>query len=345
MTNSPAFDLRLAAGGFTLALFTVLAACGTNDGDTVGYAETDPADVAVDGEPPFRISLAQWSLNKRYREQGGDPYDFPAEAREMGFDGVEYVSQLYADDLAADDATQEEHDAAVSAVFAELHARAESAGIEEVLIMVDGEGELAAVDEEQREAAVANHRAYVDAASASGIPTIRVNAGGESLRAEAGPEVAHEQAVKSLSELGAYAAERDVNVVVENHGGYSSDPTWMRDVMAAVDMDNVGVLPDFGNFCRRRVNPTVWEEGCADEVPADSIYAAVGMWMPYAHAVSAKSYAFDDSGAETKIDYARMLDTVLAYGYDGFVGIEYEGDGLGEAEGIVATRRLLEEQM
>ena len=345
MTNTPAFDLRLAAGGFTLALFTLIAACGTNDGDTVGYAETDPADVAVDGEPPFRISLAQWSLNKRYREQGGDPYDFAAEAREMGFDGVEYVSQLYAEDLAGDDATQEEHDAAVAEVFAELHARAESAGIEEVLIMVDGEGELAAVDEEQRAAAVANHRAYVDAASASGIPTIRVNAGGESLRAEAGPEIAHEQAVESLSELGAYAAERDVNVVVENHGGYSSDPTWMRDVMAAVAMDNVGVLPDFGNFCRRRVNPTVWEEGCADEVPADSIYVAVGMWMPYAHAVSAKSYAFDDSGAETKIDYARMLDTVLAYGYDGFVGIEYEGSELGEAEGIVATRRLLEEQM
>lgn len=340
--------LRAAPAALPLAAGALICfACGTNDGDTVGYAETDPADVALadDTEDPFRISLAQWSLNKRYRNEGGDPYDFPAEAKEMGFDGVEYVSALYAADLADEDADQAEHDAAVLAVFDELHARAESAGIEEVLIMVDREGELAAVDESEREAAVANHRAYIDAAAASGIATIRVNAGGESLRAAAQPAVAHAQAVKSLSELGAYAAERGVNVVVENHGGYSSDPTWMRDVMAAVDMDNVGVLPDFGNFCRRRVNPTVWEEGCADEVPADSIYAAVGMWMPYAHAVSAKSYAFDEAGAETKIDYARMMDTVLAYGYDGFVGIEYEGDELGEAEGIIATRRLLQEQM
>ena len=329
----------------------LLAACGALTADP---AAADPVagGPATDAEAPFRISLAQWSLHKRYLPEGvmggtasGDPYDFPADAKALGVGGVEYVSALYAADLAPAGADQAGHDAAVAAVFAELHRRADSVGVDEVLIMVDREGELAALDEAERAAAVANHRAYVDAAAASGIPTIRVNAGGESLRAVATPAEAHAQAVKSLSELGAYAAPKGVNVVVENHGGYSSDPAWLRDVMAAVAMENVGILPDFGNFCRRRNNPTVWEEGCADAVPADSIYAAVGMWMPYAHAVSAKAYAFDDAGAETTIDFARMIDTVLARGYTGYVGIEFEGDGLTEPEGIAATKALLEGQM
>ena len=113
----------------------LIAACGTNDGDTVGYAETDPADVALAAadEPAFRLSLAQWSLHKRYLPEGvmggtgaGDPYDFSADAKEMGFEGVEYVSALYADDLAPEGADQATHDAAVLAVFDSLHARARS---------------------------------------------------------------------------------------------------------------------------------------------------------------------------------------------------------------------------
>ena len=335
----------------------LFAACGDNpqtDGnveltppgqaptDMVGTLTNDAAD-PYDG--PLKVSLAQWSLHKRYLPEGmyggtgqGDPYDFAKDAAAMGFDGIEYVSVMYSDDFAE---RGEERGESILEVMADLHERAEAAGVEEVLIMVDGEGELAETNEAERVIAVENHKRWVDAAAASGIPTIRVNAGGESLRAKANAKEAHDAAVRSLSVLGAYAAPKNVNVVVENHGGYSSDPVWLRDVMAEVDMGNVGVLPDFGNFCRRRVNPTRWEDGCADEVPADSIYAAVGMWMPYAHAVSAKSFDFDAEGNETKIDFARMLDTVRSYGYDGYVGVEYEGGRLGEPEGIEATKALL----
>ena len=288
---------------------------------------------------PLKISLAQWSLHKRYQAEGditgpasNDPYDFPKHAKAMGFDGVEYVSQLYKDDVAEG----AEHGKSVMAIMSRLDAAAKEAGIEEVLIMIDGEGELADPDAAARQRAVELHKHWVDGAWASGIPTIRVNAGGNSVYKKISKQEAHSNAVESLRALGQYAAPKNVNVVVENHGGYSSDPVWLRDVMAAVDLDNVGILPDFGNFCRDG-----WPGDCRQSVPADSIYAAVGMWMPYAHAVSAKSYSFDGDGNENKIDYARMLDTVRAHGYDGFVGVEFEGEDLSEEEGIAATMALL----
>ena len=333
--------MKLSYSSVILMLLVSLAACSENQPDNEAAPDTVPGEIGAAAEP-FKLSLAQWSLHKRYMDEGGDPYQFAAHAKEMGFDGIEYVSVIYGDDFEEG----EGYAASVKTVFDSLHRIADSVGIEEVLIMVDAQGELADLNEPDRKSAVSKHQLFVDVAARSGIPTIRVNAGGEQLRTVASAAEARAQAVKSLRALGEYAAATGdgVNVVVENHGGYSSDPAWLRDVMAEVALDNVGILPDFGNWCRRRVDPKVWEKGCEDELSADSIYAAVGMWMPYAHAVSAKSYAFDDAGNETKIDYVRMLDTVMARGYDGFVGVEYEGEAP-EPEGIAATRDLLRGQM
>lgn len=333
---------RLLAPALLPALSLAFAACGGTESSSTDEAIVDETPALA----PNKISLAQWSLHKRYLPEGsfgatgeGDAYEFAEEAKAMGFDGIEYVSAIYRE--AWEEA--EDKPAAIRATFADLHDRAEAAGIEEVLIMVDGEGELGAQDESERLAAVEAHKPYIDAAAAAGIPTIRLNAGGYGLRASASREAAHEAAVASLRTLGIYAQGKGgVNVVVENHGGYSSDPAWLRDVMAAVDMDNVGILPDFGNFCREHVRSGDYTAGCADEVPADSVYTAIGMWMPYAHAVSAKSYAFDGEGNETKIDFQRMMDTVRAHGYDGYVGIEFEGEELSEEKGITATKALLQ---
>ena len=60
-------------------------------------------------------------------------------------------------------------------------------------------------------------------------------------------------------------------------------------------------------------------------------------------AFSAKSYDFNDvTGEETTIDFHRMMKIVTAAGYHGAVGVEYEGNRLGEFDGIRATKRLLE---
>ncbi len=313
-----------------------LAACGNEAAVSETPADaTPPASAAAD--LPYKISLAQWSLHKKYMEPGADPYAFPADAKAMGFEGVEYVSQLYRKDLAGPEADPATHRAKALAVAARLDSAARAADITQVLIMIDNEGDISSTDAAKRKRAIENHKVWIDAAANSGIPTVRLNAGGHGDR-----KMMHDLSVATLQELGAYAKTKNVNVVVENHGGNSSDPRFLRDVMAAVDMDNVGILPDFGNFCRERNDPKDWRSGCKDEVSRDSTYAAVGMWMPYAHAISAKSYDFDADGNETKIDFARMMDTVVAHGYTGFVGIEYEGEVTPEAEGIEATRALLQ---
>jgi len=321
-------------------LFLALVSCNQAT-ETVAEAADDTAQATsvpaenIKRSSDFKISLAQWSLNKAYRSGEMNPYKFAQHAKELGFTGIEYVNQLYKNDIKEGKA----HGPSISKLFAQLDKAAKDAGIKEVLIMIDHEGSLGDTNEEARKEAVANHKYYIDAASASGIPTIRVNAAGEGSR-----KAVRAAAVQSLSELGAYAKTRNVNVVVENHGGYSSDPAWLASIMSSIHMTNVGILPDFGNFCRTR-DPRGYEFGCVDEVPLDSTYTAVGMWMPFAHAVSAKSNDFDAEGNEVKIDYARMIDTVMAHGYSGFIGVEFEGSELSEKEGILATKALLERQL
>jgi len=198
--------------------------------------------------------------------------------------------------------------------------RAKDNGVKSLLIMCDGEGNLGDPDAKRRTRAVENHYKWVDAAKFLNCHSIRVNAGSEG---------SYEEqlilAADGLRRLSEYAANFKLNVIVENHGGLSSNGRWLASVIKKVDLPNCGTLPDFGNF-----------------PPEIDNYEAVKMLMPYAKAVSAKSYDFDEKGDETKIDYYRMMKIVLEAGYKGFVGIEYEGNRLSENDGILATKKLLE---
>ena len=144
--------------------------------------------------------------------------------------------------------------------------------------------------------------------------------------------------VDGLKQLATYAAGKNINVLVENHGGLSSNAAMLAGVMEQVNMENCGTLPDFGNFCIRRADPQDYAAGCAEMY---DIYKGVAELMPFAKAVSAKSHAFTADGQEAQIDYARMLKIVKDAGYRGFIGVEYEGNELGEEAGIVATRKLM----
>ncbi len=277
----------------------------------------------------FKLSLAQWSMHRMIREQGADPYSFAAKAKEWGFEGLEYVSQLYNSELEAAGYSQEAMDAFVE----KSNAEASKYGLENVLIMVDGEGDLATTDAAVRQKAVENHYKWVDAAAAMGCHAIRVNLSGSS-----DPQEWIPSSVAGLSALATYAREKKIEVIVENHGGLSSNAALLVQVMREVNMDNCGTLPDFGNFCIRRNDPNDYSSGCAEQYDA---YKGVAEMMPYAKAVSAKSHEFDDAGNETEIDYVKMLQLVKDAGYQGFIGVEYEGMGLSEEAGILATRDLL----
>jgi len=137
------------------------------------------------------------------------------------------------------------------------------------------------------------------------------------------------RAADSLHRLGVMGDEYGIDVIVENHGGLSSNGAWLAETIRLASHPRCGTLPDFGNF---RIRGDEWYDR----------YQGVAELMPFAKAVSAKSHAFDEAGNETNTDYLRMMRIVLDAGYRGYVGIEWEGSDLSEAEGILKTKALLE---
>ena len=142
-----------------------------------------------------------------------------------------------------------------------------------------------------------------------------------------------------LHQLSAFAQDFNINVIVENHGGYSSDGQWLSGVIQGVGLPNCGTLPDFGNFCIKRKDPANWAAGCGEEYDR---YKGTKELLPFAKGVSAKTYDFDNEGKCIETDYTKMLSIVKASGYKGYIGIEYEGSSLSEVDGIKATKNLLE---
>lgn len=278
---------------------------------TVGAVALTPFSrvlAAAQPAPLFKISLAQWSLHRTLRAKEMDHLDFARVAkRDFGIEAIEYVNTFFKDK------------ARDAAYLAEMNKRAADEGVTQYLIMCDGEGRLGDPDAALRATAVENHRKWLEAAKVLGCVTIRVNA------ASVGSfEEQQKLAADGLRKLTDMAAPMNLNVVVENHGGLSSDGKWLSGVMKMVDHPRCGTLPDFGNFYEY------------------DRYQGVADLMPFAKAVSAKSHDFDEQGNESQKDYRRLMKTVLDAGYRSWVGIEYEGSKLPEREGIAKTKVLLE---
>lgn len=282
-----------------------------------------------EADTSVKLSLAQWSLHRAIRSGEMSPYDFAEKAHEMGFQGLEYVSELYTDVVRADDKKT-----AIAAFVEKNNALASQFGLQNVLIMIDAEGNLSSSDAQTRVEAIENHKVWIDAASAMGCSALRLNLYGEN-----DPVLWKMNSIESLSVLSAYAAPKGINVVVENHGRITSNAAALMEVINGVNQPNCGTLPDFGNFCIAEEGyGSVFDGSCAEVY---DIYQGVEEMMPKAMALSAKSNDFDANGDETFIDYGRMLGIAKSYGYDGFIGVEYEGSRLSEIEGIKATRDLL----
>ncbi|HEY4310236.1 MAG TPA: sugar phosphate isomerase/epimerase family protein [Pirellulales bacterium] len=271
------------------------------------------ASAAAAKEPLYTLSLAEWSLHKTLFSGKMKNLDFPAATKnDYGIEAVEYVNQFFKDK------------AKDTAYLTELKQRAADVGVQNVLIMIDGEGALGDPDEEKRKKAVENHYPWIEAAKFLGCHAIRVNAS-----SKGSFEEQQKLAADGLRRVSEFGRDHQISVIVENHGGLSSNGQWLVGVIKAVGLPNCGTLPDFGNF---RVSATENYDR----------YKGVEELMPFAKAVSAKSHDFDEAGNETKTDYKKMMKIVIDAGYHGRVGIEYEGAKLSEPEGILATKKLLE---
>jgi sugar phosphate isomerase/epimerase len=271
-------------------------------------------------KPFFDISLAEWSLHKALFAKKITNLDFPEIARkEFDIGIVEYVNQFFKDK------------ARDTNYLNELLQRCKDNNIKNHLIMIDGEGGLGELDDAIRTKAVENHYQWVEAAKYLGCQTIRVNAFGKGTAEEVA-----KAAVDGLGRLGEFAGTMKINVIVENHGGYSSDGQWLSGVMKQVGRKNVGTLPDFGNFCLERKSGTY---ECIKEYDR---YKGTKELMPYAKGASAKTYDFDENGNVIETDYMKIMKIVKDSGFKGIVGIEYEGSKLDEYEGIRKTKAILE---
>ena len=261
-------------------------------------------------EELFKVSLAQWSLNRSLFGGKIDHLDFARIAAENGIMGIEYVNQFFMDK--AED----------MAYLGEMKTRAEGQGVQSVLIMCDREGRLGDPDEKVRVQAVENHHKWVTAAKFLGCHSIRVNGYSAGSYDEQMKLVAD-----GLHRLCAFGDQHDIDVIIENHGGYSSNGKWLSGVMEKADHPRAGTLPDFGNF---RIK----------EGESYDSYRGVEELMPYATGVSVKPRVWDDHGNESDLDYVRMMHIVLNAGYHGFCGIEH-GPADAEIEGIRAVHEQL----
>jgi len=259
------------------------------------------------GQPRYKISLAEWSFHRAYENKEWTNMDFPKTAKKYGLDAVEYVSTFF-------DGKGEDND-----YLTKLKAECTRNGVKSLLIMVDDEGDLGDTSSVNLQKAVENHYKWVKAAKFLGCHSIRVNARGNGTM-----EQVHNAAVKGLGMLADYAAKYNINVIVENHGGFSSNGKWLSDVMKAVNKPNCGTLPDLGNFYEY------------------DRYKGVEEMMPFAKGVSGKTHDFDQEGNETVIDYVKMMKIISDSGFKGYIDVEYEGDKLSEPDGVKASIALVQ---
>jgi sugar phosphate isomerase/epimerase len=259
-------------------------------------------------QPRFKISLAEWSFHVAIGKGEMTNLDFPRVAKmKYNLDAVEYVSTFFK-------GKSEDNQYLTS-----LKDSCTKYGVTSLLIMVDGEGNLADTAAAVRQKAVENHYKWVKAAQFLGCHSIRVNAAGRGTMGQV--QLA---AIDGLTKLSDYAAKYNINVIVENHGGNSSIGKWLAEIMKAVNKPNCGTLPDLGNFYEY------------------DRYAGVKDLMPYAKGVSGKTHDFDQDGNETQIDYPKMMKIIADSGFKGYIDVEYEGTKLSEADGVKASIALLQ---
>ncbi|SHO61541.1 TIM barrel protein [Algoriphagus zhangzhouensis] len=274
-------------------------------------------------DPIFKISLAEWSLNRSLRAGKLDHLDFALEAKKRNIDAVEYVNQFFMDK------------AQDKAYLQEMKTRTDGEGITNVLIMIDSEGQLGAAKPEERQQTVENHKKWVEAAKFLGCHSIRVNAY-TAVPFSQDPKIQQEAidvCSSTLRRICEFADDFDINVIIENHGGYSSNGGWLAELIKQTAHRRAGTLPDFGNF-------RMHTEG--DKILSYDSYRGVDEMMPFAKGVSLKPTVWDDNGNLHPLDYTRMMKLVLAHDYHGYVGIEHGEEGR-EWESIEEIRRDLDD--
>tara|TARA_B100000989_G_scaffold92749_1_gene67145 strand:+ start:1104 stop:2105 length:1002 start_codon:yes stop_codon:yes gene_type:complete len=296
---------------------------------------------------PYKISLAQFSLFRLEMSREIDPMNFAKISNELGFDGLEYLKMSYTGELLREKKKTSLN--GIKKLAKDLNKRAKDYNQENVLIMIDNAPYLGSYVDNYDD-----YHTWIDCASEMKCHSVRVNLRGSDQNLSNWSE----NSINNLNKLCEYAKPLDINIIVENHGGFSSNADYLVNVIENIDHDNVGTLPDFGNFCIRQDEtkyresfkmftegaektsnrpPTIYDT-CAERF---DMYDGVKKLMKYAKGVSAKTHGFDSDGNDVDIDYKKMIKIVKESGYSGFIGVEAQAFTMDPIEAIKASKKLL----
>lgn len=272
------------------------------------------------GQQNIKITITPWTLMRTGYGQkdpmGIDVFDYPAVAKSLGFDYIDHEMFHFPPNL------KEEQ-------LQRMLDNMKSAGVKSAVMLTGGVGDIGDANPVIRKKAIETYKYWVDVAATLGCKAMR-NVCGEFIT------IPHEEklkyALEGVSELGTYAASKNLDLLIENHNGYSSDPEWMIALMEGINQKNVGVLGDFTNWTLERNPDTFYPDP----------YKGIELLAPYIRAVSAKSSDFTQEGKEVTTNYQKMFDILKKAPDFEFAGVEFFGEALSRNQGAIQTKRLIE---
>ncbi len=230
------------------------------------------------------ISLQSWSLNRSYFAGYWKNLDLPRLMREkLGLSVLEHVNQFF--------------DLPTLAYLRRFRQSCADYGIRCALIMVDQEDPMAGRDANARAEAVTAHRKWVDIAHFLGCTSIRCNIRSEDEKDWQNDRDYVKRGAESFRKLLEYAAGSGVTILVENHGGASSNAEILTSLVKEVNHPSFGLLVDFSNTN-----------------PGDDRYEVIRRLIPHARSISVK--------VDPRWDVDKLIDICLQANYHGCWGIE-----------------------
>lgn len=242
------------------------------------------------GKPRFQLSLAAYSFRDSFKDPAKmDFFKFIDLCADQGLAGAELTSYYFNKDVTDADLLKVRRHAFLRGVSVS------GTAVGNTFALPDGP-EL-----EKEKAGV---KQWIDRAAVLGAPHIRVFAGAPKGLDE---PAARRQAIKSLEEVGAYAATKGVWLGLENHGGIVATPEGMLEIIKAVNCPAVGINLDTGNF--HSADP----------------YADLALCAPWAVNVQVK-VEIKRAGAKATepADLKKIAALLRAANYQGWVALEYE---------------------
>ena len=261
------------------------------------------------GDTWLKVSLQQYSF--RSMLVGKSPelstLDYPKFAVEnFGINALEYFNGFF-EDRSGD-----------QKYFNELRQRCDDLGVENQLMLCRNKRAIDDADSSIRAAAAKDYLPWLEASHTLGCHSIRVDC-----RSVGDADEVLKQAVDGLHRICDLAKPYGIDIIVENHGNHSSNGKWLASLMRQANRENLGTLPDFGNFHEY------------------DRYKGVRETLPWARVVCAKIHEFTPEGQAANTDFLKMIRIIKDSGYEGYIAIEYEGEKPSPVEGVRLAQQLI----